>query len=119
MLAELAGAGVAHRAGQGDGFGKGAAHFRRRMGVGAKGDRYLVLRGQLQKGAAGVNLAALFAQAGGVEFDGDVLLLRGFQKTIEQRGAILFGINIKFLGQIGVADDFKKSRIRRPVSRSK
>ena len=67
--------GVTRRARQRHRFAESVAHFARRVRVGAEGDGHFLLRGQVQQGAAGINFAAILAQAGGVEFDGDVGLV--------------------------------------------
>jgi len=84
-----------------------------RVGVGAEGDGQISLGGQFQEGAAGIDFAAILAQAGGVEFDGDIGLPGGIEEAAEHRGAVLAGPEVEFFRQIGVADDFKEAGLCR------
>src|SRR5487761_2461679 len=52
------------------GGGEIQADFFRGVGVGAEGDRHAFLKRKLEKRTAGINLPAVFAQPGSVEFDG-------------------------------------------------
>ena len=90
-----------------------AAHLRRRVGVGAEGDGDLAAGGQFQKGAAGVNFAAILAQPGRVQLDGHVGFGGAVQEPFEERRAILRGVNFEFFRQIRVADDLEKPGFRR------
>ncbi len=66
-----------------------ASHFPWRVGVGAESDGNAPPRRQFQEGAAGINLPAILAQAGGIQLDGDVGLGRAIQEPLEQRRTIL------------------------------
>jgi hypothetical protein len=64
---------------------------------------------ELKNFPARINLFAIFAQPGGVQLDGRSRFSAGVEEAREQCGAILFWDEAKFLRQIGVAHDLKKT----------
>src|SRR5439155_6650685 len=69
------------------------------MGVRSEGDGHACLRGQVDNLWAGINLPAIFAQTGCVQFHGDILFLRGFQEPAEQMSTVLVRIKTKLFAQ--------------------
>jgi len=57
------------------------------MGVRAKRDGHALLKRELEDFAAGINLAAILPQTGGVEFDGAAGFFGGSQKPFVKRRA--------------------------------
>ncbi len=108
-LPELAGVTVTDRVRELDGIGKIHSHLPRRVGIRAERDRHVVLKRELEKLAARINLAAIFAEAGGVEFNGAMVLPRRRQEFLVKRRAVARGTMAEFLRQVSMADDLKQA----------
>ncbi len=86
--------------------------LRRRMSVGSESQRDLFLSGHLKNPAAWIHLLAGLSQASGIDLNGHIMPFGCDQKALEERSTILLRIKAEFLGEIGMADDLKKIRLR-------
>src|SRR5262249_48324679 len=73
-----------------------------------EGDGNVVMPRKLEQFRAGINFAAILAQAGGVQFDGTTRSGSGGDELFVQRTAILFRTGAEFFWQVRVADDFEQ-----------
>ncbi len=102
---ESAGFDVTDAAGQADGRIETGPDLGGGVGVGAEGDGQVVLVGEFEQWAAGVDFAAVFAEAARVEFDGHAAALGGGEEVAEQFWEVGFGVVPELLGEIEVAED--------------
>src|SRR5206468_6537448 len=90
---------VTHAARQSDGLGEIHSHFGYRMRVRRESDRHAFAISHLNDSWARVNLFAILAQSGGIEFHCEAIFLYGFQKFADQRRDVLVRIETELLAQ--------------------
>ena len=112
LACEAASFGVTNLSRQLDRLGEVQAHFTGRMRVRAEGDADISRLRKLEDLRAGINLFAILAQTGGVQFDGDMFLRRDIEELFKQRRAITLRVDAEFFRQIRVANDLKQARVR-------
>src|SRR5262245_24842800 len=83
------------------------------MRIGTERDGDAFLECELENSAAGIDFFAILAQAGRVEVQRAAALLRRDHELLVQRRVIAGRLVTKFLRQIRVADDVKKTGLRR------
>ena len=93
--------GVTHRVRQRHGLAESMAQLR----LGARAPEPKVMGtflgvGQFQDGAAGIDFAAILAQARRVQFDGDIIRFDSIEEPAVERGAILPGVDVGSFWQI-------------------
>ena len=105
--------GVTHVASQPHGFVKIHSHLPRLVGVGTERDRDAFLPGEPENLRGRIDLPAILAQPGGVQFDRAMVFARGLQKSLVKRRAVACRAMPEFLRQIGVAENFEAAGFRR------
>ena len=83
-------------------------HFFRRVRIRTKSQRDADLRSHLEDLFAGIHFFAIFAQSGGVDFDGDSILFSGLEEPFEEWRAILLRVKTKLFAQISMTNYFKQ-----------
>ena len=89
-------------------FGKRETNFSGSVCVRTECERDVQVCSHLQDVRTGIHFLAVFAEASGVDFDGDIVGGCRLQEAFVKVGAILGGNEAELFAKIGVADDIEE-----------